>query len=125
MPEPEWSRSNRWLTVILITPDMFGADREQVRLALEDENIEARPVWPPARRAYASERSPCICSRYSVDQGPGPVRRSQEGVRSQRLGIRRRRSENGGQRSGIRVIFEPQRHPSEIVFDGTNVHFTG
>ena len=47
MPEPEWSRSNRWLTVILITPDEFGADREIVRLALEAENIEARPVWKP------------------------------------------------------------------------------
>ncbi len=47
MPEPEWSRSNRWLTVILITPDEFGADREQVRLALEEENIESRPVWKP------------------------------------------------------------------------------
>ena len=47
MPEPEWSRSNRWLTVILITPDAFGADREQVRLALEEENIESRPVWKP------------------------------------------------------------------------------
>ncbi|MCG2776360.1 MAG: DegT/DnrJ/EryC1/StrS family aminotransferase, partial [Desulfobacterales bacterium] len=47
MPEPEWSRSNRWLTVILITPDEFGADREIVRLALEEENIEARPVWKP------------------------------------------------------------------------------
>jgi dTDP-4-amino-4,6-dideoxygalactose transaminase len=47
MPEPEWSRSNRWLTVILITPEKFGADRETVRLALEAENIEARPVWKP------------------------------------------------------------------------------
>ncbi|MCD6298367.1 MAG: aminotransferase class I/II-fold pyridoxal phosphate-dependent enzyme [Deltaproteobacteria bacterium] len=47
MPEPPWSRSNRWLTVILITPEEFGADRETVRLALEAENIEARPVWKP------------------------------------------------------------------------------
>ena len=47
MPEPEWSRSNRWLTVVLITPEKFGADREEVRLALEAENIEARPVWKP------------------------------------------------------------------------------
>ena len=47
MPEPEWSKSNRWLTVILITPEEFGADREAVRLALEAENIEARPVWKP------------------------------------------------------------------------------
>ena len=47
MPEPAWSRSNRWLTVILITPEEFGADREVVRLALEAENIESRPVWKP------------------------------------------------------------------------------
>jgi dTDP-4-amino-4,6-dideoxygalactose transaminase len=47
MPEPEWSRSSRWLTVILISPEAFGADRETVRLALEAENIESRPVWKP------------------------------------------------------------------------------
>jgi dTDP-4-amino-4,6-dideoxygalactose transaminase len=33
--------------VILITPEEFGTDREAVRLALEAENIEARPVWKP------------------------------------------------------------------------------
>ena len=47
MPEASYGRSNRWLTVILITPDEYGADREQVRLALEAENIEARPLWKP------------------------------------------------------------------------------
>lgn len=47
MPEPAWSRSNRWLTVIQINPEEFGTDREEVRLALEAENIESRPVWKP------------------------------------------------------------------------------
>jgi len=47
MPEAPYGRSNRWLTVILITPEEFGADKEKVRLALEAENIEARPVWKP------------------------------------------------------------------------------
>ena len=47
MPEASYGRSNRWLTVILITPEEFGADREAVRLALEVENIESRPVWKP------------------------------------------------------------------------------
>lgn len=47
MPEAPYGRSNRWLTVILIRPEEFGADREEVRLALEAENIEARPVWKP------------------------------------------------------------------------------
>ncbi len=47
MPEPAWSRSTRWLTCVLIDPKKFGADREQLRLAFEAENIEARPVWKP------------------------------------------------------------------------------
>ena len=47
MPEADYGRSNRWLTVILITPEEFGIDRETVRLALEAENIESRPVWKP------------------------------------------------------------------------------
>jgi dTDP-4-amino-4,6-dideoxygalactose transaminase len=47
MPETPYGKSNRWLTVILITPEEFGADRETVRLELEEENIEARPVWKP------------------------------------------------------------------------------
>ena len=47
MPEPVYSRSNRWLTVILITPEEFSSDRETVRIALEKENIESRPVWKP------------------------------------------------------------------------------
>jgi dTDP-4-amino-4,6-dideoxygalactose transaminase len=47
MPEAVYGKSNRWLTVILITSEKFGADRETVRLALEAENIESRPVWKP------------------------------------------------------------------------------
>jgi dTDP-4-amino-4,6-dideoxygalactose transaminase len=47
MPEAPYGRSNRWLTVLLITPDEFGVDRETVRLSLEAENVEARPVWKP------------------------------------------------------------------------------
>jgi dTDP-4-amino-4,6-dideoxygalactose transaminase len=47
MPEAAYGRSNRWLTAVLITPEEFGADRETIRLALEAEDIEARPVWKP------------------------------------------------------------------------------
>lgn len=45
--EMEWGRHNRWLTCVLIEAGQFGADREAVRLALEAENIEARPLWKP------------------------------------------------------------------------------
>jgi len=47
MPEAAYARSTRWLTVILINQDKFGSDRESVRLALEAENIESRPIWKP------------------------------------------------------------------------------
>jgi len=65
MPEAAYGRCNRWLTVILITPEKFGANREEERLALEGENIEARPRCG-LRLAYASERSRCICSQSST-----------------------------------------------------------
>jgi len=32
---------------MLISPDKFGADRDEVRMELEKQNIEARPVWKP------------------------------------------------------------------------------
>ncbi len=47
MPEAPYGRSNRWLTVLLINSKTFGVDKETVRLALEEENIEARPLWKP------------------------------------------------------------------------------
>ncbi len=47
MPEAPYGKLNCWLTVVLITPEKFGADREAVRIALDEENIEARPVWKP------------------------------------------------------------------------------
>ena len=47
MPEPNWGRSSRWLTVALVDPARFGADREVVRRALDEAGIESRPVWKP------------------------------------------------------------------------------
>ncbi|MFO8029155.1 MAG: DegT/DnrJ/EryC1/StrS family aminotransferase, partial [Cyclonatronaceae bacterium] len=39
--------SNRWLTTVLIDPEVTGLTRENVRLSLAAENIESRPVWKP------------------------------------------------------------------------------
>ena len=47
MPEAPYGISTHWLTCITIDPDEFGATREDVRLALEGADIEARPVWKP------------------------------------------------------------------------------
>ncbi len=46
--EPQNCFSNRWLTTILIVPRKNkDITREVVRLALDAENIEARPLWKP------------------------------------------------------------------------------
>ena len=47
MPEAPWGCTTRWLTTVTIDPEQFGCDREALRLALEAENIEARPLWKP------------------------------------------------------------------------------
>lgn len=40
--------SNRWLTTIVIDPELTnGITRENLRLALNEENIESRPLWKP------------------------------------------------------------------------------
>jgi len=47
MPEASYGESNHWLTCVTIEQGEFGASREQVRLALEEAGIEARPTWKP------------------------------------------------------------------------------
>lgn len=47
MPEASYGRSNRWLTCIVVNRAEFGASRDDIRLALEAENIESRPLWKP------------------------------------------------------------------------------
>jgi len=55
-PSPEFI-SNHWLTCILVDPAVAGYDRETLRLAMEAENIETRPLWKPMhlQPLYAGE----------------------------------------------------------------------
>lgn len=46
-PEAPWGRHSRWLTCVLVDPDQFGVTREEIRVRLEGENIESRPLWKP------------------------------------------------------------------------------
>ena len=47
MPEAPYGQCTRWLTCLTIDSAFFGATQEDVRAALEEENIEARPLWKP------------------------------------------------------------------------------
>jgi pyridoxal phosphate-dependent aminotransferase EpsN len=101
MPEIPGGRSTRWLTCITIDAEEFGATPEEIRLALERENIESRPVWKPmhmqpvfascrARGGAVAEdlfrRGLCLPSGSSLT--PEDRRRVAEAIRS--LARRRR-----------------------------------
>ena len=45
--EQEGDRCTHWLTTIQVDEAAFGASPEEIRLALEAEDIEARPLWKP------------------------------------------------------------------------------
>ncbi|MGH9291695.1 MAG: aminotransferase class I/II-fold pyridoxal phosphate-dependent enzyme [Acidimicrobiales bacterium] len=47
MPVDPGGEPNFWLSCLTIDPQVFGADREQVRRHLEACDIEARPTWKP------------------------------------------------------------------------------
>lgn len=42
--------SNHWLSCIEVLPNEKGITRETIRLAMEQENIECRPLWKPMHR---------------------------------------------------------------------------
>jgi len=47
---PTDGTANHWLSVVCIDAERFGADPETVRLALEADDIESRPLWKPLHR---------------------------------------------------------------------------
>jgi len=60
--EPDGFFSNRWLTCI--TTESFEK-REAIRLALEKENIEARPLWKPMHKQPVFENYPSYTNGVS------------------------------------------------------------
>ncbi|TAH07134.1 MAG: aminotransferase class I/II-fold pyridoxal phosphate-dependent enzyme [Runella slithyformis] len=65
-PEAEGSFSNRWLSCILIDPLRTNhRTREDVRLALEQQNIESRPLWKPMHLQPIFEDAPYFGGKVS------------------------------------------------------------
>ena len=57
LEEPEGYFSNRWLSCILVNPER-GITSETIRLALEAQNIESRPLWKPMHMQPVFSNSP-------------------------------------------------------------------
>jgi dTDP-4-amino-4,6-dideoxygalactose transaminase len=62
--EPDGTYANRWLTTILT--DSFES-REKIRLALEKENIESRPLWKPMHLQPVFQEFPAYVDGTSED----------------------------------------------------------
>ncbi len=45
-PSPDFA-SNHWLTCVIVNPSEAGFTREDLRLKMDAENIETRPLWKP------------------------------------------------------------------------------
>ena len=73
LKEPLGYYSNRWLSTILVDPlHTNGISREDIRLALEKENIESRPLWKPMHMQPIFEQYPYYGTNVSenlFDQG--------------------------------------------------------
>lgn len=60
--------SNHWLSAIVINPEKTeGKTREDLRLALEKENIESRPLWKPMHLQPIFEQYPYYGKKVSED----------------------------------------------------------
>jgi dTDP-4-amino-4,6-dideoxygalactose transaminase len=50
--------SNHWLSCIVLDANILGKTAEDLRLALEDENVESRPLWKPMHLQPIFEKYP-------------------------------------------------------------------
>jgi dTDP-4-amino-4,6-dideoxygalactose transaminase len=67
MPEAEWGRHTRWLTCITVDAGQLGSSAEDLRLALEAVDIEARPVWKPMHTQPVFAGFPAIGGSVAED----------------------------------------------------------
>lgn len=56
-PSPDYF-SNHWLTCILINPEKASFTPKELRLTLEKENIESRPLWKPMHMQPIFKKAP-------------------------------------------------------------------
>ena len=57
--------SNFWLTCILVDPKLAGKSREDIRLRLDSENIETRPLWKPMHKQPVYKDCPAYVNGVS------------------------------------------------------------
>ena len=59
--------SNHWLMCILVHPNEKGISRESIRLVMEEEDIECRPLWKPMHKQPIFESHPAYMNGVSEE----------------------------------------------------------
>ena len=67
MPEADFGRSTRWLTVATLDPNKLSTRPLEIIAALESHNIESRPVWKPLHLQKAFADCRCVGGEVSTD----------------------------------------------------------
>lgn len=57
--------SNHWLSAIVVNPQIVGKNREDLRLALLEDNIESRPLWKPMHMQPVFDYAPYYGDRVA------------------------------------------------------------
>ncbi len=65
-PESDWGRHTRWLSCLVVEPDAPLVP-DDLRLALDAQNIEARPLWKPMHLQPAYEHFDTVGGSVSED----------------------------------------------------------
>jgi len=66
-PSPDFN-SNMWLTCIVVNPTVAGFIREDLRLSMEQENIETRPLWKPMHMQPIFADAPYYGDEFKVSE---------------------------------------------------------
>jgi dTDP-4-amino-4,6-dideoxygalactose transaminase len=78
--DPPWGQSNAWLSVVAFNLNSYPDSPTRVRLALEERNIESRPMWKPmhqqpvfagARSFLSGKADSVYSSGLCLPSGPG------------------------------------------------------
>ena len=67
MPEADYGRSTRWLTVATLESSKLSTRPLEVIAALEKHNIESRPVWKPLHLQKAFADCRCVGGQVASD----------------------------------------------------------
>jgi dTDP-4-amino-4,6-dideoxygalactose transaminase len=65
-PTPDY-QSNHWLTCIIVDPSVTGFTREDLRMKMEEANIETRPLWKPMHLQPVFKDCPYYGNNVSED----------------------------------------------------------